>query len=237
MNDAVGSPAWNDRMYRRHPTPYRGLAGRVELARLKLVARWVRSLGGRRLLDLGCGEGQLRDLVEPSLHIVGADISIDSLEVARQGAKRPALVQADGTAGLPFRDGAFDVVVCTEMLEHVLDPASVVAELHRLCSPSGRVILTVPIERPKQILKALLRKTRLFGRLFSGIEDGFSEWHVQDFTGAAIRRLLDGRFRVRSCRRVLLMHRCLLLEPMPTGSAVASRSAFEPDMPFQPSLA
>ncbi len=234
MSDAVGSPAWNDAMYHRHPTPYQGLAGMIERARLKLVARWVRSVDGRRVLDLGCGEGPLRDLLEPSLHVVGVDISIDSLRTARRDGDHPSLIQADGTVALPFADGAFDMVVCSEMLEHVTAPASVLAELRRVCSPNGRVILTVPIERPKQLIKDLLKRTRLFKWLLPGIEQGFSEWHLHDFDAPALHKLLRTRFRVRAHRRIMLLHRCLLLEPTAALSVANSRPAFGQDARRQP---
>jgi SAM-dependent methyltransferase len=69
---------------------------------------------GARILDVGCGVLGLRGL-EPDLDITGTDI-----------AERPAypgpFVRADAAAGLPFRDGAFDLVYCSSVIEHV-DPA------------------------------------------------------------------------------------------------------------------
>jgi SAM-dependent methyltransferase len=66
---------------------------------------------GARVLDLGCGAIGLRAL-EPELDITGVDL-----------AERPAypgpFVRADATAGLPFADGAFDLVYCSSVIEHV----------------------------------------------------------------------------------------------------------------------
>jgi SAM-dependent methyltransferase len=55
---------------------------------------------------------------------------------------RPTIV---GTAeALPVPDGSFDVVLCTMVLEHVVDPRKVLAEVRRVLEPGGRLVLTVP---------------------------------------------------------------------------------------------
>lgn len=105
---------------------------------LRLLARHG---GAGPLLDVGCGTGLiLRHLPRGS---TGLDINPRYLAKARLHAPDAVLVQGDAEA-LPFADGAFGTVVCTEVLEHVPDPAQAVAEIRRVLSPEGVLIGSTP---------------------------------------------------------------------------------------------
>jgi 2-polyprenyl-6-hydroxyphenyl methylase / 3-demethylubiquinone-9 3-methyltransferase len=89
------------------------------------------------LLDVACGGGLLAPHVRGYTH-VGLDLVASALAVSRARGITP--VQGDAAA-LPFPDGAFDVVVAGEILEHVADTAGVVAELCRVLAPGGTVVI------------------------------------------------------------------------------------------------
>jgi 2-polyprenyl-6-hydroxyphenyl methylase / 3-demethylubiquinone-9 3-methyltransferase len=92
---------------------------------------------GALLLDVACGAGLLAPHVRGYTH-VGLDLTASALGLAA----RHGVVGVQGDAhALPFRDDAFDVVVAGEMLEHVADTATVVAELCRVLAPGGTVVL------------------------------------------------------------------------------------------------
>src|SRR5262249_33479426 len=88
-----------------------------------------------RVLDIGCG-------MQPYRHMLGERVT-EYVGVDRVGElTRPTIV---GTAeALPVPDGSFDVVLCTIVLEHVVDPREVLAEARRVLGPGGRLVLTVP---------------------------------------------------------------------------------------------
>lgn len=87
-------------------------------------------LGRYRVLDVGCGYKPYAPLFAPYAETY---VGVDSGDQAA-----PDLV---GTAEeLPVEDASFDVVVCSQVLEHVDDPARVVRELHRATAPGGRVL-------------------------------------------------------------------------------------------------
>jgi 2-polyprenyl-6-hydroxyphenyl methylase / 3-demethylubiquinone-9 3-methyltransferase len=97
-------------------------------------------LGRRcRVLDVGCGAGFLANALAARGHVVaGLDAAAGALAVARRwdGTGSVSYQQGDAYA-LPFPDGAFDVVCAMDFLEHVEEPARVVAEAARVLAPGG----------------------------------------------------------------------------------------------------
>ena len=101
-----------------------------------------------RVLDAGCGDGRrtiatLLD-ADPSLDVVGLDVSRVQLGLAREAVSGSRLVQADMTA-LPVRDGTFDAVSAYHSVFHVPreEHPAVYAEFARVLRPGGRVLATV----------------------------------------------------------------------------------------------
>lgn len=97
--------------------------------------------------DVGCGTGYLlRYLIEtldpPARRLTGVEFQIDDAlrETLQNVELREAKIEA-----LPFPDGAFDTVISTHVLEHVLDIRHAIGELRRICR--GRLIVVVPLER------------------------------------------------------------------------------------------
>ena len=120
------------------------LAGR--LASLLAAVR-AHAPSGSRVLDLGCGTGELaRALAAAGFGVTGCDISAEML---RQAVGTPG-----GCAGwvrlepdwrsLPFASASFDAVVAASVLEYVAEPAAVLAECARVVSSGGVVLYTVP---------------------------------------------------------------------------------------------
>jgi SAM-dependent methyltransferase len=103
---------------------------------------------GERVLDLGCGAGhELAQLEEDGIIAVGVDASSVMLHAsrARLGDQdlEPRLAQADGSR-LPFRDGVFDACRIERVLQHVDDPAAILAEARRTLRAGGRIAVCEP---------------------------------------------------------------------------------------------
>lgn len=104
---------------------------------------------GMSLLDVGCGPGSITlDLagrVGPSGQVVGVDVAPAAVEAARRSAHErgdhtTSFEVADVTA-LPWPDGRFDVVHAHQVLHHLPDPVAAIAEMARVCQPTGTVAL------------------------------------------------------------------------------------------------
>jgi SAM-dependent methyltransferase len=109
---------------------------------------------GERVLDVGCGKGELaHDLVERAgAYVTGVDVNRSSLEFARQrfGSDRLELVEADVREWVP--PAPFDVVVLSNVLEHIPDRSGLLRRLVDLARPS-RVLIRVPaLERDWHVL-------------------------------------------------------------------------------------
>lgn len=201
---------WNDRMFEEHPTPYHGLAGMVERARIAVIRRMADITPADAVLEIGCEAGNVLLALPEAGRTVGFDISRKALDVAQAAfaeAERAAtFVQGNAEEPLPFERGAFSVIICSEMLEHVENPRAVLEQIYDIATPATRIILTVPVERPKLVMKKMLAATGLFNLLLPGIEKGLSEWHLQEFSRKRLLEEIEGLFRPLSTQTLLGLH-------------------------------
>jgi SAM-dependent methyltransferase len=98
------------------------------------------------IVDVGCGDGaatMLTARANPGHRIVGVDWSADALRHAR--ARGLTLIRAEAEpTGLPIASGRADVVLMSELIEHLLDPDSVLEEVRRVLKPGGTLLLSTP---------------------------------------------------------------------------------------------
>jgi SAM-dependent methyltransferase len=106
-----------------------------------------RVLAAASVCDIGCGVGDLlaaAAAVNPQASLAGLDFSEAAVARARgrfPGAELRRHVIADT---LPFETGRFDVVFCTDVMEHLEHRDRIAAELVRICAPGGTVVIVVP---------------------------------------------------------------------------------------------
>jgi SAM-dependent methyltransferase len=110
--------------------PYRYVSRELE----NVVARYALPVlaVGSRVLDYGCAARPYRALLGPSLDYVGADLAGNELA--------DVVLNDDGTVPLP--DADFDLILSTQVLEHVADPPLYLSECRRLLKPDGSLVLT-----------------------------------------------------------------------------------------------
>ncbi|MCO1334080.1 class I SAM-dependent methyltransferase [Microbulbifer sp. OS29] len=117
---------------------------------------------GQKVLDLGCGEGRhsIHLMITDEVDVYGFDLCFADVHTASERAEpfrapkhsrgRLQLGVANGLQ-LPFADESFDVVICSEVLEHIEDYKLVLAEIDRVLKPSGIFAATVPAFFPEWV--------------------------------------------------------------------------------------
>jgi len=143
---------------------------------------------GQRLLDLGCGEGRHVHGAHclDNIDVIGLDM--DELSLAKARAGLESLPSSAGATGfikgdayqLPFEDASFDVVVCSEVLEHLHDYPAVLSQIARVLKPGGRFVASVPRAWPERICWSLAPGPGGYADQPGG--------HVRIFQEAALRR-------------------------------------------------
>jgi len=111
-----------------------------------LINSFLEKEQGGKMLDCGCGLGMYqKKMRQMSPQVWAMDIQENNLKYCR----RQKLITNTGIRGdtsfLPFAAGAFDVVLCSEVIEHISDDRQAVRELARVLKPGGRLIISVPV--------------------------------------------------------------------------------------------
>jgi len=144
--------------------------------RLEWIDRLAGGLAGQRVVDVGCGGGILAEsMALRGALVTGIDLSDKALGVAR-------LHQLESGAVVDYRlvaaealaleaPAAFDVVTCMEMLEHVPQPASIVAACAALAKPGGALVFSTLNRNPKSYAYAIVGAEYVLGLLPRGTHD------------------------------------------------------------------
>lgn len=129
--------------------------------RLNYIDERVGGLPGKKVIDIGCGGGLVAEgMARRGATVTGIDLGEAPLAVARLHAEKEGIeveylnIPAETIAD--ERAGQYDAVTCLEMLEHVPDPASVVAACAQLVKPGGQVFFSTINRNPKSFLFAIV---------------------------------------------------------------------------------
>ncbi len=129
--------------------------------RLNFVIDKADGLFGKKVLDVGCGGGILAEsMAVEGADVTGLDMGKEPLTVARLHALEAGVkleyVQATAEEHAEENPQAYDVVTCMEMLEHVPDPASVIAACAKMVKPGGHVFFSTLNRNIKSYLFAIV---------------------------------------------------------------------------------
>jgi len=208
---------WNDSFAREHDIDaYYERSGFlirwIERRRLTAIRRLVAPQPGERLLEVGCGGGHVLRLF-PECQLTGVDVSGEMLAKARRNLQglRTDLFKGE-LRELDLPPQSFDAIVCSEVLEHVVNPVEQLHQMQRLLHPDGRIIVTLPNDHLVTRVKSLIRRLQL-GWLppFRRISWGGDRYHFHVWSIPEMRELLSQHFNITQERFVpsrLLPIRC-----------------------------
>lgn len=112
-----------------------------EMRRAKVVSRLLANVSRKNVLDIGCGLGScMRLLRNRGAKTVGLDINIRGKKLFGLDIRKFDL----NFGPLPFRNKTFDIIICTEVLEHVFYPHFILQEIKRMLKDKGTAIISFP---------------------------------------------------------------------------------------------
>ncbi|MDP5291138.1 bifunctional 2-polyprenyl-6-hydroxyphenol methylase/3-demethylubiquinol 3-O-methyltransferase UbiG [Oceanimonas sp. CHS3-5] len=144
--------------------------------RLGWIADKADGLFGKQVIDIGCGGGILSEsLAREGAEVTGVDMGQEPLAVARLHALESGVSvhyrQATAEQMAEEQPGQFELVTCMEMLEHVPEPASVVAACARLAKPGANLVFSTINRNPKAWLLMIGAAEHLFKMVPKGTHD------------------------------------------------------------------
>jgi 2-polyprenyl-3-methyl-5-hydroxy-6-metoxy-1,4-benzoquinol methylase len=143
----------------------------------------VPASGRLSILDVGCGSGvNSKALAAMGHRVCGIDLSEAAIEQYRSYGFEGRT--GDIETGLDYADSSFDVVFCSEVIEHMTSPEILVSEIKRVLKPGGRLVLSTP--------NSAFWLYRLFGALGYTVSELQHPKHFQFFSRRSLLKLLEG---------------------------------------------
>lgn len=157
-----------------------------------LLNRWLRNRHIDQVLEIGFGYGLNLMKFSTTVRLVGTDISYSATKslykICAKRKQKALLCVNDSIGALPFNT-QFDVIICSHVLEHIVDDANILQEFHRLLLPGGALILNVPINEimpdtkhvhiyDTELINNLLRKAKfkVIEQMTADRWEGFFVW-------------------------------------------------------------
>jgi ubiquinone/menaquinone biosynthesis C-methylase UbiE len=193
-----------DRFY-NHPNP---LVRYIENKRIRTLIALAAIEDTDEVLEVGCGAGHILERIGRG-HLHGIDISTIQIRRARQRLGQSAELKQSPGEEIPYGDRTFDKILCSEVIEHVLDPVPLLREMKRVLKDDGVLSLSIPNEGAINLAKQTLRATGLMRVVMPaesgwdlGSKNNLDEWHLHAYDLALIRRHAAGVFDITEVRRI-----------------------------------
>lgn len=152
-------------------------------------------LENHKLLSLGSGAGNdIWYLCDRNL-VVGVDYARNGLVIGKQHGLHGILAELNFRTTLPFKNESFDIVICKDIFEHLLEPMAILREVRRCLKNDGYIIISVPnhFYLPFR-MRILFGKGLIWKSLCSDHQKDYDEWnymHIRFFTFIGFVRFLS----------------------------------------------
>lgn len=174
--------AWNEEMARKY-SPGRfheqshPVIRWIERQRVQAIISFLAASDDTCVLEVGCGAGNVLAALPNKVPLLGIDLSTNMVtEANRRLSERKHLIIQANAERLPFKTGSIKRVICTEVVEHVLHPEAVFAEIARVAVPEARIVISIPNEKLINTLRRIIGGLRFLWRTGGG-----DEWHLHAF--------------------------------------------------------
>ncbi|MBX3229598.1 MAG: methyltransferase domain-containing protein [Labilithrix sp.] len=196
LNDRLAREHPIDDYYARSPLPIR----LIEKRRLSIIREMIGPAAGLELAEIGSGGGHVLRMFKEA-KITAIDVSDVFLDTARKNlAGYDAKFVKGEVDKLDLPAGSFDRIICTEVLEHTVDPGVILEALAKLLRKDGVAVITVPNDPLILRLKDIVRRSPAGYVLGGRVNWGGDEYHLHKWTPDEFGRLLARYFRVTERR-------------------------------------
>lgn len=198
---------WNEEMFKKYTNErlyfHSNFVIRyIENKRVRLILNAVRGEIKDKILEIGCGEAYILRKLK-SKNIIGLDISDIALKYAKDKLKNNnsiQLIKADAQT-IPLKDNSIDKIICSEVLEHVINPEKVIEEIVRISKMNSTIVVTIPNEVLINRVKGLFLKVRLYRLLLANIPERMDcEWHLHSFSLKLLKSMIRGKLNIKKIR-------------------------------------
>jgi SAM-dependent methyltransferase len=174
--------------------------------RLKCLLALVAKLNPKKILEIGCSDGHVMESLKSTLptntgaRYFGLDISEISLQRAKGKGFR--IMVKSLAEDLPFIPDSFDLVIASQVLEHIPDMERAIRQAFSVLQPGGYFIITVPLADWFKLYKGLIRRAPV---KFLDQETHIREWALVNFQGfiskdRLLSRLRESGFTISQCQ-------------------------------------
>lgn len=196
LNDRLAREHSIDDYYERAPLPIR----LVERRRLSIIRDFMGRVDGLEVAEVGSGGGHVLRMF-PTARLTAVDVSDVYLATARKNLAGYDVRFLKGEIDkMDLPAASLDRVICTEVLEHVVDPDAVLSAISRLLRPSGVAVVTVPNDPLIHRLKKLVRGTPIRWLFGDRLEWGGDTYHLHRWTPDEFEDVLGAHLRVAERR-------------------------------------
>ena len=183
---------WNERMVSKYDieTYYSAsnpIIKYIERRRIDCLVKLLSPRENEKIFEVGCGAGHVLQNIHLG-QLYAIDLSSRMLSLAKKRLGDKVELKQCNAESLVYADNFFDRTVCTEVLEHTLNPQKVICEIARVSKPGGVVILSIPNEDLINKCKDILVKMIIFKVFFKNIPEK-NEWHLHNFSLPILRSM------------------------------------------------
>ena len=196
LNDRLAREHPVDEYYRSSPWPIRYVEGR----RLAIIRRFMGDVEGLEVAEIGSGGGHVLRMF-PKARLTAIDVSGVFLEQAKKNLAGLDVRFLKGEVEkMDLPAASFDRIICTEVLEHTLDPEAVLSAIARLLRPHGIAVVTVPNHDLIVRVTGFIRRTPARGFLGNRIDWTSDEFHLHHWAPPEFAGLLERHLKVLESR-------------------------------------
>jgi len=186
------------KQYEFYEKYYQGFVSNQGIPDLKITNH--KEVYGKKILVAGVGMGRDVSYLIKDNDVYGIDISLSGLEIAKKKGIKVKIADVDRDR-IPYGNSQFDIVVCKDLLEHLINPLFLLKEIYRVLKKSGYLVVNVPNHFHWWLrLRILFGKSLIWKVIGQDQSKIFNEWdymHIRYFTWKGFQAYLKkGDFKI-----------------------------------------